>query len=424
MIKKDNNNNKNGLIISNINTTNISENLLVVTEYIPTAETYALGFFYEVGSRDESAEQSGIAHFIEHLAFRRTKRFSSRQIASKFESLGAYANAYTTQESTSYYVRALKDNFLPTFKLLNDITRNTLFDNRDIEKERQIILEEIKSYDDDPEESIFDYGDKLIFGEHSMGTSILGTETSLASIDKQKLEHYHNNHYKSGRLIISYAGPHTHDYIVKKAILYVAPSENGLIVPNRTVPDILSPELKVVEKPVSQAHLLLGARIPKYSFETRFTLPLFNILFGDGMSSRLYQNLRDRYGIAYSIYSTLQVHSDSGIFYIYAASDKNKLKRTESLIIDELNKFLNSSLKESELQRAKQQLKTSMIMELESLSARMQSLSKSIMMNEEFENIQHTIEFIDSLKSDDIKQVVDEYIVPEKFSKVHLIPTN
>lgn len=410
--------------MNNIKTTAISDNLLVVSEFIPTAETYALGFFYEVGSRDEIIEESGIAHFIEHLTFRRTKRFSSRQIASKFESLGAYANAYTTQESTSFYVRALKDKFLPTFKLLNDITRNTVFDNRDIEKERQIILEEIKSYDDDPEESIFDYGDKLIFGDHSMGTSILGTEDSLANIDKQRLELYHDNHYKSGRLIISYAGPHTHDYIVNKSLLYVSPSERGLVLPNRTVPDVLKPDFKIIEKSVSQTHLLLGARIPKYSFESRFTLPLFNILFGDGMSSRLYQNLRDRYGIAYSIYSTLQVHSDCGIFYIYAAADKNKLKRTDSLIIDELNKFLNNPLKENELQRAKQQLKTSMIMELESLSTRMQSLAKSIMMKDEFENIQQTIDVIDGLKSQDIKDVVAEYIVPEKLSRIHLIPTN
>lgn len=410
------------IINSNIQSTSINEHVLVVTEFIPTAETYALGFFYDIGSRDETTEESGIAHFIEHLSFRRTNRYSSRQIASKFESLGAYANAYTTQESTSFYVRALKDNFLPILKLLNDITRNTIFDARDIEKERQIILEEIKSYDDDPEESIFDYGDKLIFGNHSMGTSILGTEDTLENIDSSKLENFHNKYYKNGKLIISYAGPHNHDYIVRKTSLFLVPPSDKLNAPTRIAPEIVAPDVQIIEKSINQAHLLLGARIPEYSFDSRFLLPLFNILFGDGMSSRLYQNLRDRHGIAYSIYSTIQVHSDCGVFYIYAATDKNKINKTEKLIIDEIDKFLNNPLRESELQRAKQQLKTSMIMELESLSARMQSLAKSIMMKDKFENIHETIEIIDNLKAEEIKEVVDTYISPQKLSKVFLMP--
>ena len=408
--------------IDRINSTEISENLLLVSEEIPTAETYSLGFFYEVGSRDELPEVNGIAHFIEHCAFRRTNRYSSRQIATKFESLGAYANAYTTQESTSFYVRALKSNFLPTFKLLNDITRNTVFLPKDIEKERQIILEEIKSYEDDPEESIFDYGDKQIFGQHSMGTSILGTEESLMNIDEHKLRDYHYHNFKLGRLVISYAGPHSHDFILNKTRLYINRSDEPFQSPERIEPPILSKSEIDIEKSVSQSHLLIGTRIPGYCHDTRYALPLFNILFGDGMSSRLYQNLRDRYGIAYSIYSTLQIHSDCGVFYIYAASDKNKLKRTERLIIEELDKFLNNPLKDKELQRSKEQLKTSMILELESLSARMQSLSKSILMKSDFENIHETIEIINNIQSLDIKEIVAKYIKPDALSKIRIVP--
>ena len=408
--------------IDRINSTEISENLLLVSEEIPTAETYSLGFFYEVGSRDELPEVNGIAHFIEHCAFRRTNRYSSRQIATKFESLGAYANAYTTQESTSFYVRALKSNFLPTFKLLNDITRNTVFLPKDIEKERQIILEEIKSYEDDPEESIFDYGDKQIFGQHSMGTSILGTEESLMNIDEHKLRDYHYHNFKLGRLVISYAGPHSHDFILNKTRLYINRSDEPFQSPERITPQILPNSEIDIEKSVSQSHLLIGTRIPGYCHDTRYALPLFNILFGDGMSSRLYQNLRDRYGIAYSIYSTLQIHSDCGVFYIYAASDKNKLKRTERLIIEELDKFLNNPLKDKELQRSKEQLKTSMILELESLSARMQSLSKSILMKSDFENIHETIEIINNIQSLDIKEIVAKYIKPDALSKIRIVP--
>lgn len=416
--------NKYKTFLSKINLTEISSNLVVVSEEIPSAETFALGYYYECGSRDESPEENGIAHFIEHCAFRRTKRYSSRKIASLFESVGAYANAYTTQESTSFYVRALKENFLPTFKLLNDITRNTIFDFRDIEKEKQIILEEIKSYDDDPEEYIFDCGDRLIFGDHPMGSSILGNEKSLNNFTDITLSNFHNKYYRQGKLFICCAGPFSHSYLVKKALIYIDDYNLGYIAPNRSIPEIINPSELELDKSQSQSHLLLGSRIPGYSFESRFHLPIFNILFGDGMSSRLYQNLRDKFGIAYSIYSTLQVHSDCGVFYIYAACDKAKLKRTEKLIFEETDKFLNSPLKDSELNRAKIQLKSSMVIEMESLSARMQLLSKSLLMKTDFEDIRQNAEMIDSITSLDIKEAIAKYIGNDKFSKVRLISKN
>jgi len=414
----------NYLNLNNIFHTEISDNISVVTEEIPSAETFSLGFFYDVGSRDEPTNLNGIAHFIEHCAFRRTNKYSSRQIASKFESLGAYANAYTTQENTSYYVRALKQHFLPILKLLNDITRNTVFDQRDIEKERQIILEEIKSYDDDPEESIFDYGDKILFGTHPMGSSILGSEEYLNLINIEELSNFHNKHYKSGKLVISYTGPDSHNYVVQKAKTYLNFQDYEYIPSNRIAPPVLSTEIINIDKTQSQSHLLMGARIPGHNFDTKYPLPLFNILFGDGMSSRLYQNLRDKHGIAYTIYSTLQIHSDCGIFYIYAASDKNKLNKTEKLISEEIDKFLNKPLKESELHRSKEQLKSSIIMELESLSTRMQSIAKSVLTNSEFENIYDTINIIDSLKANDIKDTVAKYISTDKLSKVRFIGSN
>ncbi|MDX9789593.1 MAG: pitrilysin family protein [Candidatus Kapaibacterium sp.] len=422
-MKSKKNNSKNLYSSSKINSDKIGNNIHVLTEEIPSSETYALGFFYETGSRDETPDNAGIAHFIEHCAFRRTRKYSARQIASKFESIGAYANAYTTQETTSFYVRALKDNFLPAFKLLNDITRNTVFENRDIEKERQIIIEEIKSYEDDPEESIFEYGDKLIFGNHPMGAPILGNIDSLNSINSEILTKYHDDNYKSGNLIICYAGPLKHDFVYKKSLSYVDRFSDKSANRVRTMPAVEPASELIVEKPVSQSHILLGTRIPGYSFESRFILPIFNVLFGDGMSSRLYHNLRDRQGIAYSIYSTLQVHSDCGVFYIYAATDKNKTEKTEKLILGEIDKFLNKPLRESELQRAKEQLKSSIIMELESMSARMQSLAKSVLMKSDFEDIHDTIKIIDSVNALTLKETVSKYI-SNNLSTVKLIPSS
>ncbi|GAB1371591.1 pitrilysin family protein [Candidatus Kapaibacterium sp.] len=402
----------------------LGTNITVVSEELPHSESYALGFFLPVGSRDEDLSYNGIFHFIEHCAFRKTSKLNSKQIASKFESYGAYANAFTTQESTCFYVRALKDNFLPVMKLLSQITLDTVFENKDVEKEREIILEEIKSYDDDPEESIFDLGDKLIFGSHPMGESILGTEESLNNIDLSDLETYHNEFYKSGSLIISYSGPHSHEFVIEKISRLVNISSQKILSKIRNRPDVMPHNEIEVEKTVSQSHILLGTRIPGYDEDDSYLLPMFNIMFGDGMSSRLYQNLRDKYGIAYSIYSTLQLHSDCGVFYIYAATDKKKIDRTKRLIIEEIDKFLNQNLSHKTLVRAKEQLKSSIIMEQESLSARMQSLAKNILMKTDFEDINETIENINSIKSDEIKEFVAKHISPHKLSVVKMIGQN
>ncbi len=402
----------------------LGTNITVVSEELQHSESYALGFFLPVGSRDEDLSYNGIFHFIEHCAFRKTSKLNSKQIASKFESYGAYANAFTTQESTCFYVRALKDNFLPVMKLLSQITLDTVFENKDVEKEREIILEEIKSYDDDPEESIFDLGDKLIFGSHPMGESILGTEESLNNIDLSDLETYHNEFYKSGSLIISYSGPHSHEFVIEKISRLVNISSQKILSKIRNRPDVMPHNEIEVEKTVSQSHILLGTRIPGYDEDDSYLLPMFNIMFGDGMSSRLYQNLRDKYGIAYSIYSTLQLHSDCGVFYIYAATDKKKIDRTKRLIIEEIDKFLNQNLSNKTLVRAKEQLKSSIIMEQESLSARMQSLAKNILMKTDFEDINETIENINSIKSDEIKEFVAKHISPHKLSVVKMIGQN
>lgn len=414
----------NNMVLNTKLETQLSENLILVSEEIPNAESYALGFFFEIGSRDEKSEFNGIAHFIEHCAFRRTSKFNSKQIASKFESFGAYANAFTTQESTCYYVRALKNNFVPVFRLLSDITLDTKFDESDAEKEKQIILEEIKSYDDDPEESIFDVGDKIIFGDHPMGASILGTEDTLNKITIDDLERFHKNYYLNGKLVISYVGPHNHQYILDNISKYLIKNQNNSYTQvERLKPEVLAITEIEVEKSVSQSHLLIGSRIPGYDEDTRYILPLFNILFGDGMSSRLYQNLRDKFGIAYSIYSTLQIHSDSGILYIYAASDTKKLKKTQKLIIDEIQKLLDKGVSSKELHRSKEQLKSSIIMEQESLSARMQSLAKNVLMFTDFEDIKKTMTEINSISSKDIHDLIELYISPNKLSIVKMIGT-
>jgi predicted Zn-dependent peptidase len=409
---------------NNIIHTQLNESLILVSEEMTSAESYALGFFYEIGSRDDIKELNGIAHFIEHCTFRRTSKLSSKQIASRFESLGAYANAFTTQESTCFYVRALKKNFSPVFKLLNEITLDTQFNPVDVDKERQIILEEIKSYEDDPEESIFDYGDKTIFGEHPMGSSILGTELSLNNINIENLKEYHERNYKKGKLIISYVGPHSHKFLLDTITKYLLKTVVQEYYPvNRIKPDILPSAIIEIEKPVSQSHILIGSRIPGFDEDNKYVLPLFNILFGDGMSSRLYQNLRDKYGIAYSIYSTLQVHSDSGVLYVYAASDTKKLKKTQTLIIEEIDKIINSKIGGKELHRAKEQLKSSLIMEQESLSARMQSIAKNIIMKTEFEEMKETIKSIDNIKAEEIRNYVAQYFNPNSISIVRMIGT-
>jgi predicted Zn-dependent peptidase len=403
--------------------TTIPGGLTIVTEKVPTVDSVAIGACVNAGSRNDPAGQAGIAHFMEHAAFRRTRRHNTRQIASQFESVGAYTNAYTTKEYTFYYVRTLKRHIRKSLGLLLDIVMNPVFRKDEIDRERSIILEEIRSYDDDPEEYIFDRADELLFGEHPLAHPIVGNEESIENIGPDQLENFHKKHYSRNNIIIGAAGNISHDRFVDN-ILSVLPQEITTSADKKYMPPHRTGQKDILlEKSVQQSHLLLAAATEGIHSSERFPLALLNVLLGDGMSSRLNQKIRERSGYAYAVYSTVSLFSDSGGFYIYAATDPKNTDKTQGLILREFEKLISGRISMAELIRAREQLKSSTIMSLESMSMRMQNLAKNELMLGRREDIAETMARIDSVGIPDISLLAEKYLLPEKWSEVRIVPS-
>mgnify|MGYP000853163071 CR=1 FL=1 len=400
---------------STIKKTILTNGVRVLSEYVPTVESFALGVWIDVGSRDETPDTVGIAHFIEHLAFRRTAKRSSRNIAAEFESLGAYTNAFTSKEQTCFYVRALKPHFKRTLSLLAEITLQPAFHPADIEKERTVIIEEIKSYDDEPEEVIFDCGEKSLFANHPLGNPIAGTVESVSAILPGSIRTFHTERYNSSNIIIAVSGNIEHELAVKVAMQYFAGLPESTPT-HRVIPEIQPPERIVINKQFQQGHLLLSKRIPGVRSDDRYGFSVLNTLLGDGMSSRLYQRIRERSGLAYSVYSSIQMMSDCGAIMLYAATEEKKVAKTEAMIYEELAKLCETKISPKELSRAQEQSKSGIIMSLESMSSRMQSMGKSELEEGFHESISTTIERVEAVTAEDILRLSQEYLCSDGWS--------
>jgi len=403
------------------NKTVLPNGLRIISEQVPDVESFALGISVDAGSRDDYNDREGIAHFIEHSVFRRSSNYSGKQIVSKFESIGAYINAYTTKEMTCYYVRALKAHLKECFDLLAEVVFEPAFLEKDINKERSIIIEEIKSYEDDPEEFIFDIGDGIVFKNHALANSIAGTVDSVKLISRDDIRNFHNNYYCPQNAIISMAGSYDHNELVelcKEKLINLKPVNfhNTRRIPVNYIPDKISSD-----KSFQQAHLLLITSTEGISSKYRYPLAIINSLLGDGMSSRLNQKIREKFGYVYSVYSTLALMSDSGTLGIYAATENRRIDKVRDIINNELKNLSEKRIPKTEINRAKEQLKSSTIMALEGMSARMQALLKSELSFGYNESIEETIRQIDIVNDDIIAETAKKYLAHENWSEILFI---
>ncbi len=407
-------------VIAGVHRSVLPNGLRVLCETVPGAHSFALGIWVDVGARDESAEQSGIAHFIEHMVFRGSETRSSSQIASSFESLGAYVNAFTAKEQTCYYVRALPAHFDRCLDVLSDVVLHPLFRAKDVSKERTVILEELKSYDDEAEELIQDMAERALFGSHSLGFPIAGTIDSVAKLGVGDLQRFHRQHYRSDAMVIAVAGAVDHEHVlqsVQKLFRAKRPSQSR---PRRASARRVQRKILTTERAFSQSHLLMARRTNGVRHADRWALALLNTIVGDGMSSRLHQRIRERTGAAYALYSSLQLMTDSGVFSIYAGTEHARLQKTETLIDRELTLLHSDGVKKSELARAKEQLKSSMIMGLESMSARMNSLAKAELEELHFEDLETSLRAIDAVSLEEMNALCRSLCQVDDWTRVRI----
>ncbi len=422
--------------------TRLPNGLCIVSEQIHTAQSFALGVWIDVGSRDEEPHEHGMVHFIEHLVFRGTEKRTARKIANELESVGGYMNAFTSKDHTCYYTRALMQHFDLSLDMLADICQHPLFREADITKERAVITEEIASLQDEPEELVTDNLDELLFDAHPYAHSISGTAKGLQKIQRADIEHFHKQHYTPERIIVSASGNIDHDKLCKQLeTLFPASSspqqslpkakkktastahKSSLFIPRAFLsPPRRRAEEREIRIATQQTHLCMGVVVPKPSDADYYSLSALNIVLGDGMSSRLNQVVREKHGLCYNIYSGMSEIGESLIMSVYAGFEPSKRKKTEQLIRKELEGMTEKAITPSELRRAKEQLKSSLIIGVESLSGRMNLLAKSELYMGTFESLEERLAKIEAISSNDILQKAQEYLRVEDWHTARVVP--
>ncbi|MBF9035482.1 insulinase family protein [Rhodobacterales bacterium HKCCE2091] len=380
--------------MSSVQIHTLSNGLRIVTEHMPGLQSAALGLWVNAGGRHERAEENGIAHFLEHMAFKGTARRNAQQIAEEIEDVGGYINAYTSREATAYYARVLKDDVPLALDLITDIVLNPVFDPREIEVERGVILQEIGQAADTPDDIIFDWLQEVAYPGQPLGRTILGPADRVRSFGRGDFDGFIRTHYGPGQLILSAAGAVDHDEIVRlaeNALGHLAPQPVIDAEPGR----FAGGERREVKK-LEQAHFTLALEAPGYRHDDVYAAQIFATALGGGMSSRLFQEIRERRGLCYSIFAQVGSYDDTGMLTIYAGTGAEDLAELAELTVDEIRRSVGG-LTQAELDRARAQMKAGMLMGLESPSARAERLARLVGIWNRVPPLEETVAKIDAV---------------------------
>ncbi len=384
-----------------INVTRLPSGMLIATEQMKHVETISLGAYVAVGTRHENANENGISHFLEHMAFKGTATRTTADIAEAVENVGGHINAFTAREITAYYLKLLKEDAKLGVDILGDILTHSIFDANEFEKERNVILQEIGQANDTPDEIIFDYFQETAYPNQPMGRPTLGTIEIIKNLQKEDLQHYMKTHYNAKNIIFAAAGNLEHNKIVSFVQdAFKDLPHNNPITPSKAL--YYGGEFRKV-KELDQAHIILG--FPSFTFKNPlyYASVLLSIILGGGMSSRLFQEIREKRGLVYTIYAYNITHQDDGLLSIYTGTGKEHMIEIMPLLIQEL-KNIQKSIKPEELQRTKAQLKSSLLMSMESTNSRCEQIARHIQIYERILSSQEITAKIDAVTLDDVIQ--------------------
>ena len=399
---------------SHVETTTLPNGVKIVTERMAHLRSVALGLWVRSGSRRESEADNGISHFMEHMVFKGTKRRSAEDIARAFDSIGGHMDAFTSREMVSYNAKVLDDHLPLAFDILADLVTNPVLRPEDIEKEKGVVLEEIKMDADNVEYQTHELFCRNFWKGDAIGRSILGTAKTVKSITPESLKAHFKSTYIAPNLLVTAAGRMEHADIVRltEATLGKLPKRKALpVLPvAQTSPQISLKEKKAVE----QAHLCLGAPSFPMPHPKRFVAYTLNNILGGGMSSRLFQNIREQQGLCYSIISELTSYRDTGCLAVYAGTSPETLRRVVDSIRHELTRMKNERVTDEELRRSKDNLKGSIVLGLESTSSRMSNLARQEMFFGRHAEVDEILERIESVNAAEVQEVANEFLNPAK----------
>jgi len=353
----------------------LTNGFTIATEYIPNFKTAALGIWIKVGGRHETKEQNGIAHFLEHMAFKGTNNRTSLQIAQEIENVGGYINAYTSREITNYYCKVLSEDVPLAMNVISDIVLNSTIEKTEIDVERSVILQEIGQSNDTPDDIIFDWLQETAYPDQPYGRSILGPVDNVKNFSREDLQDFVYTHYNADRMILCAAGDINHEDVVSLCEKYF--SQLSKKVETKIVPGIFIGGEKRVDKNLEQAHFALSFKSSSIKDDDIFVSQIFAVAMGGGMSSKLFQEIREKRGLCYSIFSSIDAGSDTGSFTVYAGTSEEKLAELSNVVIDELRRSIEM-ISQSDLNKARAQIKAGILMGLESSSNRCERLARTL----------------------------------------------
>jgi predicted Zn-dependent peptidase len=388
------------------NKTVLPNGIRVITESLPHSKVVSVGVFIDVGSRDEHDLNSGSAHFVEHMLFKGTVKRSAQEIAREFDVLGGSANAFTTRENTCLHATVMDSNLPILVDLFADLLANSLFADEEIERERQVILQEIHMVEDMPDDHIHDLFAALLWGMHPLGRTILGSHEIVAAMDSRKLREYVQKYYTTDKIVVAAAGNVAHDdFVLLWQKAFDRFGQTGDSAMARKEPFKLSACRKVYDKPLEQVHILLGAYGLPITAEDRFGYLLLNVLLGGNMSSRLFQEIREKRGLAYSIYSYIASYSDSGYLAIYLGVDRESVNESMALIAQEIKLLQNTSVTEKELANTKDFVKSGLFLSMENMEAIMTRIVRDELYFGKYIPLDEVVDSIDRVTGEDIMRL-------------------
>lgn len=380
------------------------------------------GLMIHSGTRDELDQEHGVAHFIEHSLFKGTQRRKAFHVLSRLDSVGAELNAFTTKEMTAIHASFIKEHFERAVELIADIGFNSTFPEKEIKKEKDVIIDEIQSYEDSPAESISDDFEDLIFQGHPLGRSILGTQESVRSLEREDILSYIERNYLTDRMVFTVVGDIPEKKIRKLADKYLAQQEEKLGTPRQESLSRYKPEHRTLELETAQAHLTLGNRAYPATHKNKAALILLaNYLGGPAMNSRLSMNIREKHGIAYNIEANYSSYSDTGVFEIYLGTEKKMIEKSRKLIDRELKTLKEKKLSATQLQKAKQQLKGQIALAQESGASLMLAMGKSLLQYNRIDTTQQVFDRIDAISSEQLLEIANEVLDNKQLSSLTYI---
>lgn len=403
----------------------LENGLTIVSENIPHSRSVSLGVWVKSGSRHENPDEMGLAHFVEHMLFKGTEKRTAKQIAQSLESVGGYLNAYTTKEYTCYYAEVL-DEFTPlALDVLSDMICHSTFPEGEVDKEREVVLDEIESIEDTPDDLIQEVFTEKLYPDSSLGWPILGTAQSVRSIGREELFNFYRKHYSAENIVISSVGKVSHQELVEQCDTLFSALPSGASQSRQPVsaPQIGSGVYRI-PRSVNQTHICLGTAALPYTHQKKYHLLILNTLLGVGMGSRLFQNIREKYGMAYSIYSYLDFFRDSGLMAIYLGTDRHKTTRAIELLEKEVRDLAAQPVDNTEMQQVKAQLKGGLLLALENNTSRMNRLAKMEMYLGELQSIDQIVHQIERVTPESLLEFTNELLKKNPILSVIFTPAN